>query len=494
MLLVRQPVERLRPVDDRRSSSPGGPAARPGDWAAGALLLALAATGALLQLRRARRAGRRARLVRAPRAAPRPHAPRRAGRGPAGVGRGLLRLHSSPLVARRSSPRLREGGGQGRGARAAPGVLRAAGRWALLAQWGVPAIVLAWPSAGRGRRATRSTATCGRSGWPARRWLCLAALVSPLEVRYLYALTSAVAVAAATGRLALLARGRRRRGAGAVARRRWLQAAPGGPLGAAARGPGSATGNSVLPARLRFVTQGPAGAGGTLAGAMTDRPPRVSAPDDPKGRLISHLRGRRAAAVAGPLLRLDRLRAEAGQGAQEDARSSGPSETLYYREGPAHTAQARALEAAQVVGTRAPAGRAHGGDRRRRCARRACRTTSSRRCTSRAPSPRLLMKNQVERARARSRDDCRARCSTALDDARRHRARTRCPGSATDGRIGRHPALQLRLRLRPRPADPRLLRAATSANPDQALVVRVAEPDGQHRLRDRAHPGRQRSR
>jgi hypothetical protein len=108
-----------------------------------------------------------------------------------------------PMIAQQL-PRLLEGGGQGRGA--SQGTL-AALRLQLLApltQWGLPALVLAW--FGRPRRDD----PLGRylvAYWAAGALLAVLAVVSPLEVRYLYALSVPLAVAAGAGAVALWARG-----------------------------------------------------------------------------------------------------------------------------------------------------------------------------------------------------------------------------------------------------------------------------------------------
>jgi len=104
------------------------------------------------------------------------------------------------------APRLLEGGGQGRGASrsawdaARLQVLTAA------AQWGLPAIVLAWlgrPRPAPGDRYARDLA----SYWLAGLVLAVPAVVSPLEVRYLYGLTAAVALSAGAGAARLHAQG-----------------------------------------------------------------------------------------------------------------------------------------------------------------------------------------------------------------------------------------------------------------------------------------------
>jgi hypothetical protein len=112
-------------------------------------------------------------------------------------------------------PRLLEGGGQGRGA--SQGAWDAARLQALgaLGQWGVPAMVLAWigrPRAGDGGRFARDLAAY----WIAGLALALPAILSPLEVRYLYGLTAAVALSGASGLVRLESAGGARRLAGRV--------------------------------------------------------------------------------------------------------------------------------------------------------------------------------------------------------------------------------------------------------------------------------------
>ena len=111
------------------------------------------------------------------------------------------------------APRLLEGGGQGRGASrsawdaARLQVLTAVG------QWGLPAIVLAWLGRPRplpGDRYARDLAAY----WLAGLVLAVPAIVSPLEVRYLYGLTAAVALSAGAGAARVHAQGGRWRLAG----------------------------------------------------------------------------------------------------------------------------------------------------------------------------------------------------------------------------------------------------------------------------------------
>lgn len=107
-------------------------------------------------------------------------------------------------------PRLLEAGG--RGSAEATGVLGAARGQVVGAAlgWGLAAIALAWfgrPSWRSGTGVDRDLA----AWWIGTGVLALPAIVSPLEVRYLYALTPAVAAAAGRGALALHARGGLRR-------------------------------------------------------------------------------------------------------------------------------------------------------------------------------------------------------------------------------------------------------------------------------------------
>ena len=103
-------------------------------------------------------------------------------------------------------PRLLEGGGQGRGAsRSAWDALRLQGLTAV-GQWGLPAIVLAWlgrPRPARDNRYQRDLAAY----WLAGLALAVPAIVSPLEVRYLYGLTAAVALSSGAGAARLEAAG-----------------------------------------------------------------------------------------------------------------------------------------------------------------------------------------------------------------------------------------------------------------------------------------------
>jgi hypothetical protein len=109
---------------------------------------------------------------------------------------GLYYLHFAGLVLEQA-PRLLEGGGQGRDA--------AIGVWGVLqaqlsgvrGQWGLPALMLAcwgWP-----RRASAGVGNPLGAYWLAGALLLIPALLTPLEVRYLYALTLPLAAAAGLG-------------------------------------------------------------------------------------------------------------------------------------------------------------------------------------------------------------------------------------------------------------------------------------------------------
>ncbi|HEU0107470.1 MAG TPA: hypothetical protein VFT38_14925, partial [Vicinamibacteria bacterium] len=120
-------------------------------------------------------------------------------------------------------PRLLEGGGQGRGAsRSAWDALRlqvvgAIGTpWHPLrdpGSWGLPAVVLAWLGRPRPTPASRYERDLA-AYWLAGLALALPAILSPLEVRYLYGLTAAVALCAGGGAARLEAAGGARRLAG----------------------------------------------------------------------------------------------------------------------------------------------------------------------------------------------------------------------------------------------------------------------------------------
>jgi hypothetical protein len=104
------------------------------------------------------------------------------------------------------APRLLEGGGQGRGASRSAFDAARLQLLTAIGQWGLPAIVLAW--AGRPRPVPGDRHARDLSGyWLAGLVLALPAIVSPLEVRYLYGLTAAVALSAGAGAAHLNDRG-----------------------------------------------------------------------------------------------------------------------------------------------------------------------------------------------------------------------------------------------------------------------------------------------
>jgi hypothetical protein len=174
----------------------------PGGWPAGAALLVLACLGhfsslvvtvvLLVALLVARR---------------RPDRPRALAAAAGLAGAALYYARFVPLMLGQL-PRLLEGGGQGRGAsRGALDALRLqlAGIWS---QWGLPALALA--VVGRPRPGP-SGPTLDRdlaAYWAAGAALAVPAIVSPLDVRYLYALTVPLAAAAGAGFVRLRERGR----------------------------------------------------------------------------------------------------------------------------------------------------------------------------------------------------------------------------------------------------------------------------------------------
>jgi hypothetical protein len=127
-----------------------------------------------------------------------------------GLGLGLLLAgayyaHFTSLVLEQL-PRLREGAGSG--GHAGTGLwaaLREQALWAL-ARWGWPALALAL--IGRARRTEGALERDLTAYWASGLVLLLLAVATPLEVRYLYALTLPLAVAVADGLLRLLGLGR----------------------------------------------------------------------------------------------------------------------------------------------------------------------------------------------------------------------------------------------------------------------------------------------
>ena len=123
-------------------------------------------------------------------------------------------------------PRLFEGGGQGRGASRSAGDAARMQLLAVVGQWGLPALVLAW--FGRPRTAAGPTDRALAAWWTGAGLLAIPAIVSPVEVRYVYALSAPLAAAAGAGLAHLHAAGGGRRVLG------WLLAAAQGVLGVAA--------------------------------------------------------------------------------------------------------------------------------------------------------------------------------------------------------------------------------------------------------------------
>jgi hypothetical protein len=123
----------------------------------------------------------------------------------AGLGVALLYYSSFWRLAVDQLPRLLEGAGQGRGT--------SRGAWdavrmqvtGIVGQWGIPALILAVVGRPVWRRSVLDRDLAAY--WIAGAALALPAVLTPLDVRYLYALTLPVAVAAAWGLAALAARG-----------------------------------------------------------------------------------------------------------------------------------------------------------------------------------------------------------------------------------------------------------------------------------------------
>jgi hypothetical protein len=111
------------------------------------------------------------------------------------------------------APRLLEGGGQGRGASRSAWDALALQGLTVLGQWGLPAIVLAGLGRPRATGESRYERDLG-AYWLAGLALAVPAIVSPLEVRYVYGLTAAVALSAGAGAARLEAAGPAPRAAG----------------------------------------------------------------------------------------------------------------------------------------------------------------------------------------------------------------------------------------------------------------------------------------
>jgi len=105
-------------------------------------------------------------------------------------------------------PRLLEGGGQGRGAsRGALDALRLQ-LWGILTRWGLPALALAAIGRPRPREPAEVLDRDLAAYWAAGAVLVLPAILTPLDVRYLYALTVPLAAAGGAGVVWLRDRGR----------------------------------------------------------------------------------------------------------------------------------------------------------------------------------------------------------------------------------------------------------------------------------------------
>jgi hypothetical protein len=112
--------------------------------------------------------------------------------------------HFVGLIAEQA-PRLLEGGGQGRGAsRSSLDALRLQ-VLGLRTQWGLPVILLAAAALRRPRTTALDRGVL--AFWLAGALLFVPAVVSPLDVRYLYALTLPLAISAAAGVFELMALG-----------------------------------------------------------------------------------------------------------------------------------------------------------------------------------------------------------------------------------------------------------------------------------------------
>jgi hypothetical protein len=103
-------------------------------------------------------------------------------------------------------PRLLEGGGQGRGVSRSAWDAARLQLLGALGEWGSPALVLAWLGRPRPRTGVRYERDLA-AYWIAGLALAVPAVISPLEVRYLYGLTAAVALSAGTGAARLEAAG-----------------------------------------------------------------------------------------------------------------------------------------------------------------------------------------------------------------------------------------------------------------------------------------------
>jgi len=182
----------------------------PGGWPAGAALLALGCLGHFSSLMVL---GVLAGALLVARGGEGPGRTRLAALG-VGLGlAGLYYLRFVPLVLSQL-PRLAEGGGQGRGASRGPVDALKLLVLGVLGRWGAPALVLA--ALGRPRPGRSALDRDLAAYWAAGAVLAVPAIFSPLDVRFLYALTVPLAAAGGAGLVLLRGRGR----AGALAA--WL--------------------------------------------------------------------------------------------------------------------------------------------------------------------------------------------------------------------------------------------------------------------------------
>jgi signal transduction histidine kinase len=208
---------------------------------------------------------------------------------------------------------------------------------------------------------------------------------------------------------------------------------------------------------------------------MTDAP-RTFAPDDPKHRLISLFVG----AVLLPSLALSYVAFDFVQKLATERKKSEvkrAENTLYFVEKElSHTAQARARDAARVVGTeRLVDGRKDVVQAALREAGMADDIFES--LHLEGPASRLIVKNKVEKARAGSGELARDLLSAALETLGGTEGEDSVPWIGEDGRtVG-----NLKFKFACGYIHGQLIREYFESefrNPEQALVVRVAEPDG----------------
>ena len=288
-------------------------------------------------------------------------------------------------------------------------------------------------------------------------------LATPLDVRWVYGLGPVVAVGRRVrSGLSWSATGRRRpRG---CSRAGWPPMLSLGVWAAAGALLGAATGEQLLTLRRYHVTSVPVGRM-VLSGAMSDAARKDSHAGRSEASTHLDLRGRRAPALAGSVLRRRSTSFSAWPRPARTSQSSGPrtSSTTSRRSSRAPRRRVRRKRRSVVGIERLIDGRAEvirgaltrSGHARAdvfetlhlegRLAPDRAGTASRRRATGNGELPRELL--------------------TALDPLDRDRAaRThRWPGPASDGRTVGDAAVQLRLRLRARTAHPRLLRERTSA-------------------------------